>query len=176
MENEPQIELSKRERKELRRTGRLEEKQEFAKQRAMRRVTKIALIAVVVGGSVGAFVWYLASRPPVPEGEIVSRNELHWHPELAIYVKGVKQEIPADIGIGAVHQPIHTHDATGTLHLEFQGLVRKHDITLGQFFKNWGRDMQSFGENVKMTVDGEENTEFENYVMQDKDKVELRFE
>ncbi|HEY4527696.1 MAG TPA: hypothetical protein VJL09_01495 [Candidatus Paceibacterota bacterium] len=29
MENEPQIELSKRERKELRRTGRLEEKQEF---------------------------------------------------------------------------------------------------------------------------------------------------
>ncbi|OGE74567.1 MAG: hypothetical protein A3K06_01370 [Candidatus Doudnabacteria bacterium RIFCSPHIGHO2_01_52_17] len=176
MENEPQIELSKRERKELRRTGRLEEKQEFAKQRAMRRVTKIALIAVVVGGSVGAFVWYLASRPPVPEGEIVSRNELHWHPELAIYVKGVKQEIPADIGIGAVHQPIHTHDATGTLHLEFQGLVRKHDITLGQFFKNWGRDMQSFGGNVKMTVDGEENTEFENYVMQDKDKVELRFE
>jgi len=176
MENEPQIELSKRERKELRRTGRLEEKQEFAKQRAMRRVTKIALIMVVVGGSVGAFVWYLASRPPVPEGEIVSRNELHWHPELAIYVKGVKQEIPADIGIGAVHQPIHTHDATGTLHLEFQGLVRKHDITLGQFFKNWGRDMQSFGENVKMTVDGEENTEFENYVMQDKDKVELRFE
>ena len=176
MENEPQIELSKRERKELRRTGRLEEKQEFAKQRAMRRVTKIALIAVVVGGSVGAFVWYLASRPPVPEGEIVSRNELHWHPELVIYVKGVKQEIPADIGIGAVHQPIHTHDATGTLHLEFQGLVRKHDITLGQFFKNWGRDMQSFGENVKMTVDGEENTEFENYVMQDKDKVELRFE
>jgi len=160
----------------LRRTGRLEEKQEFAKQRAMRRVTKIALIAVVVGGSVGAFVWYLASRPPVPEGEIVSRNELHWHPELAIYVKGVKQEIPADIGIGAVHQPIHTHDATGTLHLEFQGLVRKHDITLGQFFKNWGRDMQSFGGNVKMTVDGEENTEFENYVMQDKDKVELRFE
>ena len=176
MENEPQIELSKRERKELRRTGRLEEKQEFAKQRAMRRVTKIALIMVVVGGSVGAFVWYLASRPPVPEGEIVSRNELHWHPELVIYVKGVKQEIPADIGIGAVHQPIHTHDATGTLHLEFQGLVRKHDITLGQFFKNWGRDMQSFGENVKMTVDGEENTEFENYVMQDKDKVELRFE
>ena len=176
MENEPQIELSKRERKELRRTGRLEEKQEFAKQRAMRRVTKIALIAVVVGGSVGAFVWYLASRPPVPEGEIVSRNELHWHPELVIYVKGVKQEIPADIGIGAVHQPIHTHDATGTLHLEFQGLVRKHDITLGQFFKNWGRDMQSFGGNVKMTVDGEENTEFENYVMQDKDKVELRFE
>jgi len=176
MENEPQIELSKRERKELRRTGRLEEKQEFAKQRAMRRVTKIALIMVVVGGSVGVFVWYLASRPPVPEGEIVSRNELHWHPELAIYVKGVKQEIPADIGIGAVHQPIHTHDATGTLHLEFQGLVRKHDITLGQFFKNWGRDMQSFGGNVKMTVDGEENTEFENYVMQDKDKVELRFE
>src|SRR3989338_3048738 len=102
MENEPQIELSKRERKELHREQRLEEKQKFARQRAMKRLTKIALIVVIIGGSIGAFVWYLVTRPPIPEGEILSRSGLHWHPELAIFVKGEKQEIPADLGIGAV--------------------------------------------------------------------------
>jgi hypothetical protein len=29
---------------------------------------------------------------------------------------------------------------------------------------------------LKMTVNGKENTEYENYIMQDKDKIELRFE
>ena len=115
---------------------------------------------------------------PVPELDIVSRQAFHWHSELAIYVKGEKQDIPANIGIGAVHQPVHTHNDSdkGIIHLEFQGLARKQDVALGQFFKNWGKDMWSFGTNVKMTVNGKENTEYENYAMQDKDKIELRYE
>ena len=36
--------------------------------------------------------------------------------------------------------------------------------------------MLSFGANMKMTVNGKENTEYENYIMRDKDKIELRFE
>ena len=35
--------------------------------------------------------------------------------------------------------------------------------------------MRSFGTDMKMTVNGEENTEYDNYVMRDKDKIELRF-
>ena len=160
-----------------------------------RRFKEIA--SWVLGGgltiaAIGCLIWYAATRPPIPEPDIVSRTGIHWHPVLAIYVKGEKQEIPTNIGIGAVHQPMHTHDSTGTIHLEFQGLVRKQDIILGQFFKNWGKDMQSFGSNmqpsdeqgsteasrpnVKMTVNGEENIEYENYVMHDKDIIELRFE
>ncbi len=176
MENEPQIELSKKERKELRREQRLEEKQKFVRHLAVKRVTKIALIVIIIGGSVGLLTWYLATRPPIPEEEIISRRGIHWHPEVAIYAKGEKQEIPANIGVGAIHQPMHTHDTTGVLHLEFQGLVRKRDITVGQFFKNWGKDMKSFGTDIKMTVNGEENMEIENYVMRDRDKIELRFE
>ena len=116
--------------------------------------------------------------PIIPESDIISKAGFHWHPKLAIYVKGEKQEIPTNIGIGAVHQQIHTHeDATeGVIHLEFQGLVRKQDIVLSQFFKNWGKDINSFGANIKMTVNGKENTEFENYIMQDKDKIELRYD
>jgi hypothetical protein len=117
------------------------------------------------------------SQPKTPESDIASRSGLHWHPELAIYVKGVKQDLPANLGIvGSSMAPVHTHEADGVIHLEFQGLVRKSDITLGQFFKSWGKDMRSFGTNLKMTVNGKENTEYENYIMQDKDKIELRFE
>ena len=37
------------------------------------------------------------------------------------------------------------------------------------------QDIHSFGANMKMTVNGKENTEYENYVMRDKDKIELEF-
>ena len=142
----------------------------------MKRITKIALVVVIVGGSIVAFVWYLATRPPIPEGEILSRSGLHWHPELAIFVKGEKQEIPANLGIGAVHNPMHTHDSSGIIHLEFQGVVRKDDMKLGRFFEVWGKDFMEFGSSVKMTVNGEEDTKLQNYIMKDGDKIELRYE
>src|SRR3989344_1406608 len=102
-------------------------------KQTMKRVMKITFIVVIVGGSIGAFVWYLVTRPPLPEGEILSRNGLHWHPELTIFAKGEKQEIPANLGIGTVHNPMHTHDSSGVIHLEFRGVVRKDDLKLGRF-------------------------------------------
>ena len=146
-------------------------------QNSQHRFKKIVLwglgggLAVAVGG----FIWYVATSPAVPESAIVSRNGLHWHPELAIHVKGIKQEIPAALGLGVIEMPIHTHDSTGIIHLEIGGLVRQEDIMLGQFFKNWGKDIYSFGANMKMLVNGKENAEYENYVMRDKDKIELEF-
>ena len=107
---------------------------------------------------------------------VVATNGLHWHPQLAIYVKGEKIEIPQNIGIGAVHQPMHTHDDLPLIHLEFPALVRTQDITLGRFFEIWGKDMRSFGPNVKMTVNGKENTEYEDYIMRNGDKIELRYD
>ena len=95
---------------------------------------------------------------------------------LEIYVKGEKLEIPENIGLGAVHQPMHTHDDLPVIHLEFSGVVHEKDLVLGQFFKNWGKDMRSFGRDMSMTVNGETNSEFENYVMGDGDKIELRYE
>ncbi len=177
---DPQIEqnLTNRERNELKRQEKLEAKEAVIQKRqtgkTVRWITWSAFGIVVVGG----LVWLVASQPETLESNIVSRNGFHWHPELTIYVKGEKQEFLANIGIGAVHQPIHTHDDAkdGIVHLEFQGLVQKQDIVLGQFFKSWRKDFNSFGVNVKMTVNGKENTELENYVMQDKDKIELRYE
>jgi|SRR3989344_5301979 len=108
---------------------------------------------------------------------VVAINGLHIHPTLAIYVKGVKQVLPANLGIvGSSMTAVHTHEDLPIIHLEFSGIVRKKDVMLGEFFKSWGKDMRSFGANVKMTVNGEENAEYENYIMRDGDKIELRYD
>ncbi len=166
-ENIPTEQLTKKERKELKRQEKLETKEATVKSRQVRRITRWIVWSALGIAVVGGLIWLVASQPKTPEGDILSRSGFHWHPELVIYVKGEKQEIPANIGIGAVHQPVHTHDDStqGVVHMEFQGLVRKQNATLGQFLKNWGKDINSFGTNVKMTVNGKDNTELENYVM-----------
>ncbi len=144
---------------------------------APKKIGKYLLYGVIIAGIVGGIGWYIATRPPIIEEDIISRKGIHWHADLAITTKGVNQEIPANLGIGAaVHQSIHTHDSTGNLHIETQGLVMKDDTTLARFFKIWGKDFRSFGTTVMMTVNGKENTEFENYIMRDKDKIVLRYE
>ena len=71
---------------------------------------------------------------------------------------------------------MHTHDSSGVIHLEFQGVVRKDSLKLGRFFEVWGKDFMEFGSSVKMTVNGEEKTELQNYILKDGDKIELRYE
>ncbi|MBI3573856.1 hypothetical protein HY090_02295 [Candidatus Kaiserbacteria bacterium] len=141
------------------------------------------VIALLIGGT----VW--SQNLQMSDPDIISRSGIHWHPTLAIYVKDIQQEIPANIGIGPQYAgtpgydpkmrmaAVHTHDASGVIHLEFMsGPVRKEDLTLGQFFEIWGKDIRSFGTNMRMTVNGKENTEYENYNMKDGDKIELHYE
>lgn len=137
----------------------------------------LIIIAVAVLLLVGGTWWSKSLQ--TKDADLISTNGIHWHAELAIYVKGEKLPIPANIGLGAVHNPIHTHDedaAAGIIHLEFAGLVRKSDTALGEFFKSWNKDIRVFGANMKMTVNGAENTEYENYQMKDGDKIELIYE
>ena len=177
--NEPIQQLTKKERKELKRQKKMKAKATTIQTRHTKKIIRWVGwntfgVAIITG-----FIWFVISQPKMPEGEIISRNGFHWHPELAIYVKGKKQELPPNINIGVVHQPIHTHpddNRQGIVHLEFQGLTQKQDVVLGQFFKNWGKDIRSFGTNMRMTVNGKENTEYENYIMRDKDKIELQFD
>ncbi|TAL49222.1 hypothetical protein EPN83_01640 [Patescibacteria group bacterium] len=134
----------------------------------------LILIVVVILLLAGGVFWSRSLQKNDPG--VIARGGIHWHPGLKILVKGEKVEIPENTGLGAVHSPIHTHDDLPLIHLEFDGLVRQDDIKLGQFFKVWGKDIHSFGENVKMTVNGKENSEYENYVMHDGDKIELHYE
>ncbi len=176
MESEPKQPLTNKEKYETKRQEKLKVQASVEKQQSFKKVVTIGFVVIILLVLVGGGVWYIATRPPTPEGEIISKNGLHWHAELTIYVKGEKQDIPANIGIGAIHKPVHTHDEKDTIHMEFKGLVRRQDLAFGEFFKNWGKDMRSFGENMKMTVNELESTEYENYIMQDKDKIELYYE
>lgn len=149
----------------------------------MRLTTETKIIGIIITLTImiiigGVFLFPKQSDSSVPTDQIVAEKGLHWHPKLEIYVKGQKQEIPAKIGLGAVHGKIHTHteDAKdGVIHMEMSGLVRKEDTKLGKFFLAWGKDI-NFGGNPKMTVNGKENMDLNNYLMKDGDNIEIRYE
>lgn len=147
------------------------------------------ILAIAVLILIGGASWWSKSKVSNDES-LISSNGIHWHPELTIVVKGEKQVIPANLGIGAQYAyhstfdrsmgmtAIHTHDDAnqGIIHFEFGGKVRKSDLALGKFLEIWGKDMGSFGTLTKMVVNGEESAEFENYIMRDGDKIELFYE
>ncbi len=150
-----------------------------------KQTIQYALIAfLLIGG--GWLLWrYIASLPEIKAEDIVSRNGIHWHPELAISIRGERLTIPANIGLGAVHDPMHTHAEDGVVHLEFGSIVLKQNTRLARFFEIWG--MRFSGDcifeycngpdgKVTMTVNGTLNEEYGNYEMRDGDKIEIRYE
>ncbi len=175
--------LSSKERYEL---GRLEKTNQQNKPTVKwtpKRLIKIIVWLLIIGGGIVTLAWYITNAPTVPESDIISRKSIHWHPELSIYINKQKQEIPSEAG---KHTLIHTHDNTGVIHIHpASSLVLRDDIKLGTFFRLWGKQFNSnciFDKcnspegKVKMLVNGQENTEFENYLMKDKDKIEIRYE
>lgn len=119
------------------------------------------------------------------DSELISSNGIHWHPKLSISVRGEPVEIPANIGLVGGHNPMHTHETDGTIHLEFGSVVREDDIRLGRFFELWGKtfnEHQLFSykntesERVRMYVNGTENTKYGDYILQHEDEIEIRYE
>lgn len=137
-------------------------------------IVGIVAILLVVGGS------YLTNNSET-RGELISSNGIHYHPTLKITISGEDQEIPANIGLVGAHNPMHTHDPDGVIHLEYSSAVYENDIRLGEFFKLWKKDfdstkiLDSTGE-VKMLVNGEENNEYGNYILENGDLIEIILE
>src|SRR6266536_99644 len=122
-----------------------------------------ALIAVaVIGGLIALFA--IGNKPTKREAaaskDIVSEKGIHWHPQLAIYIKGVQQEIPKNIGVGPAYKSskwydpmmnmtdVHTHEDTadGKLHWEVMDNmtpVTKDHVRLGVFFEIWGKQFSA---------------------------------
>ena len=118
---------------------------------------------------------------PVPDVDVPS-EPIHWHPHLTIRIDGENHVIPAHIGLGSVHRPIHTHETDGILHMENSNPSRR-TVTLGYFFEVWGKDFSAEcifdyctdKGTLKMWVNGKENTGYENYFMQDKDEILIEY-
>ncbi len=172
--------------------------------------TKVILIGlVVIAGIGGVFLLPKSPSTTTPQGnattspsntasDVISSAGIHWHPELSIIIKGVKQTIPANIGIGMQYAgykyydsmmmmaDMHTHDASGQIHWEvMKGPVTKDEVVLKAFFGVWGKTFNNScifeycngpQGTVKMFVNGKENTKFENYQVKDGDKIEIRYE
>jgi hypothetical protein len=141
----------------------------------------IPIIFIVLG------VWAIVRSPNTSNEDdpLISRRGIHWHPNLEIIIKGERVTIPANIGLGGVHADTHTHKENDQIHLEMSRPVRESDTRLGVFFDVWGKEFNSQcildacnGDEgtVRMFVNGEENTEFENYHMKDGDNIEIRYE
>ena len=66
------------------------------------------------------------------------KETFHIHEQLRIYNDGIPVAVPADIGIDekqGIETSLHTHDATGVIHMEADKPFR---ATLGDLFTVWG--------------------------------------
>lgn len=129
----------------------------------------------------------------------------HIHPNLSIFINGEELPIPKNIGVtqSRIYHP-HTHDDTGTIHvgegrltgIDPEGSPRRLTI-LKDFFDVWrttgtvgtprnnpnaffskDRILDHFADarhTIRMNVNGQVNTEFENYSPHDLDRVVIRY-
>jgi len=122
-------------------------------------------------------------------------GSVHFHPRITIKIDKNNIMIETDIGsrVGKtvdVHlsgmrmSPTHTHETDGTIHLENSNPSSKPEtLTVGYFFYVWDKQFSSScifeyctdKGVLKMTVNGEENFEFENYIMADKDDIVITY-
>lgn len=178
---EPKALLKKQRREEKRR-----QRDEAVIQKQRRRVKQgllwgIPLLIIIAGG------WVIVRSPKISDEDnpLISKRGIHWHADLAIWIKGERVTIPANIGLGGIHADTHTHKEDDQIHLEMSRPVRLNDTRMGKFFATWGKQFSAQcildvcngdGGTVRMTVNGEENTEFANYHMKDGDRIEIRYE
>ena len=80
--------------------------------------------------------------------------------------------------------PTHTHDGTGEIHLENNNPRSKPEtMTLGYFFYVWDKPFNSTcifsycadKGTLNMSINGKESTEFQNYLMHDKDDILISY-
>src|SRR5262245_62057498 len=98
------------------------------------------IAAVVIGIAFVAWI-ALAPKPAKSNRELLAECTTdmattdHIHPNLYITINGEERTIPANIGItSGCMKSIHTHDATGKIHVESPV---KRDFILDDFFYVW---------------------------------------
>ena len=152
-------------------------------------------IPIVVIILVSTSIWYFGAKErgdaiaeeiggtANAETNSIPNSPIHWHPELTIIINREEQPIPANIGLNpGAHAPVHTHETNGTLHLE-NNYPSENNMRLGYFFDLWNKEFSSEcifdyctdKGTLKMTVNGQENNEFENYIMADGDIIVVEY-
>lgn len=124
-----------------------------------------------------------------PDAEGANTHFIHWHARLDIFINGKSLAIPSNVGIiGNDHAVIHTHEADNVLHIE--QFPNKTTMTAGYFFEIWSYQINKsvvFNSScildmcndkdhaVVFIVNGEKNSDYENYVMKDEDILKIEY-
>lgn len=146
---------------------------------------------LLIGGAIIVLVvsatWWSRSLQS-NDAAIISSSGIHWHPRIEVFVRGEKQEVPANIGIGMQYAgsphydprmgmtPMHTHEHGGIIHMEFPSRVTAEDTKLTNFLSMWGADFLVSSPLASMMVNGTENGEKGDYTMKDGDIIVLKYE
>ena len=115
---------------------------------------RAAAVALPEGGSIGTAQWPEGNSASGGQGASVAglecglmATEYHVHTHLSIFLNGTMLQVPEHAGIvpatasrGECTYPLHTHDATGKIHVESAVPMR---FTLGQFFAIWGQPLSA---------------------------------
>ena len=182
--------LTKKDRRELRSKEKVRERTRTLKGKTARKVLIWTLVVLGVGGGIFGITKFASSPTNQAEFDVTKecvthgRLGMHIHPYLNIFIDGKKQKIPANIGIASssCFRPIHTHDASGELHIEWRTV---RDFTLGEFFQVWDKPFNSEQileykvdetHTLTVTVNVVANEEYENLILRDNDQVIINYE
>ncbi len=134
---------------------RKEKRKAYQRKKNMKKYTTYLIAALAIGSIVWGFTGLTDGSSPEFSREDALKANLqshggiayHIHPQLTIEVNGEQQLIPSNTGItNAGMRVIHTHDASGTLHVEPPYPVT---LYLKDFFTIWGEqseDNRSFNQ------------------------------
>jgi hypothetical protein len=108
-------------------------------------------------------------------------EKFHHHAQLHIYNDGLLIPVSTHIGLGKTSAGLHTHDATGVIHIES---TKPFKATLGDFFTIWGvpfgteqvGNLHASGKNKVFTyVNGKPVADPIHYVMKDGDNIVVAY-
>ncbi|MFT5360115.1 MAG: hypothetical protein ACI88L_000597 [Candidatus Paceibacteria bacterium] len=149
-----------------------------------KKTTNIILGIIVIGGII---LLFLGSKGSSTKELIVSDNGTeipclpnghqaiaqHIHPVISIIVNGEEEVVPANVGIdGRCMREVHTHDTTGTIHIETKELDTIYKLP--DFFAVLGKPMVRDGYTLIVKKDGEEVSP-EDLVFEDRSIVEVMY-
>ncbi|MBI4052835.1 MAG: hypothetical protein HY394_02240 [Candidatus Diapherotrites archaeon] len=184
--------LTKHERKQLKKTERLESERTLGEKKRKENFLKNAGMAILAIAVVAAIAFFAlqanANRPKLDtRGISFPLVNVHWHATPRIFLCGGEKLIPTPPETNPL---LHTHEDR-LIHIE-GSVSGPEQITLERFFDGigikfsstgiWGKRNGDTCENtgkagkVSMKVNGSANTEFQNFVPKDGDVIEIRFE
>ncbi len=101
---------------------------------------------------------------------------IHIHPTLKITVNGVGEEVPANIGLTPTCMAeIHTHDGTGTIHIESADKGKASNFTLKDFFAVYGKPLEREGYVVTAMVAGKPVSDLAMIPLRDHEAIDLAY-